>query len=124
MTVHGVNVIAQDVHARRTWLIFDKALGPATSVGIIVGSGAHLHSSVPNTSGYTRFSIEFRTVHLDDVREGVGAPNLDSECTGTTMRDYLSCEDLSHVSNELIAKYDTGPATDGVLVYQPPANGQ
>jgi Phytanoyl-CoA dioxygenase (PhyH) len=87
--------------------------------GIIVFSGAHLHSSVPNTSGYTRFSIDFRTVHLDDVREHGGAPNLDSECTGTTMRDYLNCEDLARVPDELIAKYDTEPPTDGVLVYEP-----
>jgi hypothetical protein len=53
-----------------------------------------------------------------------GAPNPDSECTGTTMRDYLKCEDLSRVADELIAKYDTDPATDGVLVYQPPTNAQ
>jgi hypothetical protein len=26
-----------------------------------------VHSSVPNTSGLTRFSIDFRTVHVDDV---------------------------------------------------------
>ena len=87
--------------------------------GIIVFSGAHLHSSVPNTSGYTRFSIDFRTVNLDDVANHVGAPNLDSECTGTTMRDYLSCEDLSHIPDELIAKYDTEPPKDGVLIYEP-----
>lgn len=87
--------------------------------GIIVFSGAHLHSSVPNTSGYTRFSIDFRTVNLDDLRGGFGAPNLDSECTGTTMRDYLKCEDLSHVPEELIAKYDSGSSSEGVLVYQP-----
>jgi len=74
---------------------------------------------VPNTSGYTRFSIDFRTVHLDDVREGVGAPNLDSECTGTTMRDYLCCEDLARIPDELIAKYDTEPPSDGVLIYEP-----
>jgi len=91
--------------------------------GIIVFSGAHLHSSVPNTSGYTRFSIDFRTVNLDDVANHVGAPNLDSECTGTTMRDYLSCEDLSHIPDELIAKYDTEPPKDGVLIYEPTPKG-
>lgn len=91
--------------------------------GIIVFSGAHLHSSVPNTSGYTRFSIDFRTVNLDDVANQVGAPNLDSECTGTTMRDYLSCEDLSHIPDELIAKYDTEPLKDGVLIYEPTPKG-
>jgi len=87
--------------------------------GIIVFSGAHLHSSVPNTSGYTRFSIDFRTVNLDDVRERIGAPNLDSECTGTTMRDYLSCDDFTRVPDEVVAMYDTEPPVDGVLVYEP-----
>lgn len=87
--------------------------------GIVVFSGAHLHSSVPNTSGYTRFSIDFRTVNLDDVADGTGAPNLDSECTGTTMRDYLCCRDLSRVPEELVAKYDTAAPEGGVLVYAP-----
>src|SRR4051812_20052426 len=64
--------------------------------GVLVFSAAHLHSTVPNTSGETRFSIDFRTIHLDDAAAQVGAPNLDSECTGTTMRDYLRGTDLSH----------------------------
>lgn len=75
--------------------------------GIILFSAAHLHSSVPNTSGKTRFSIDFRTVHVDDVRSRTGAPNLDSECTGTTMRDYLRVSDLDHVEEELVEAYDT-----------------
>lgn len=75
--------------------------------GILLFSGAQLHSTVPNTSGRTRFSIDFRTVHLDDVAQRVGAPNIDSACTGTTMRDYLKGTDLSHVPDELIAMYDT-----------------
>jgi hypothetical protein len=40
-------------------------------------SGAHLHASVPNTSGATRFSVEVRTVTADDVQAGRGAPNVD-----------------------------------------------
>ena len=46
-------------------------------------AGAQLHSSVPNMSGKTRFSIDFRTVHSDDLLSRSGAPNIDSECTGT-----------------------------------------
>jgi hypothetical protein len=78
--------------------------------GIIVFSGAHLHSTVPNTSGRTRYSIDFRTVHLDDVMGDAGAPNVDSACTGTTMGDYLRGTDLAHLPAELIARYDTPPA--------------
>jgi hypothetical protein len=83
--------------------------------GLIIFSAAQMHSSVPNTSGRTRFSIDFRTVHIDDVAEHRGAPNIDSECTGTTMGDYLRISDLAHVSDELIEEYDT-PAPAGVGV--------
>ena len=35
--------------------------------GVMIFSGNQLHSTVPNTSGRTRFSIDFRTVNIDDV---------------------------------------------------------
>jgi hypothetical protein len=76
--------------------------------GLIVFSGAHLHSTVPNTSGRTRFSIDFRTVHLDDAMTETSAMNVDSACTGTTMGDYLRCSDLTHLSSELIDRYEAG----------------
>ncbi len=76
--------------------------------GIILFSGAQMHSSVPNDSGRTRFSIDFRTVHLGDVEAWRGAPNIDSECTGTTMRDYLRVSDLSHIPEELCLSYEPG----------------
>jgi ectoine hydroxylase-related dioxygenase (phytanoyl-CoA dioxygenase family) len=87
--------------------------------GIIVFSGAHLHSSVPNTSGYTRFSIDFRTVNTGDLKNRLGAPNLDSECTGTTMRDYLNCLDLSRISEDIVEMYDSEQPANGVLIYEP-----
>lgn len=77
--------------------------------GIIVFSAAQLHSTVPNTSGRTRYSIDFRTVQLDDVQEQAGAPNIDSYCTGTTMGDYLRCTDLQHLPSEASAAYEAGP---------------
>jgi len=77
--------------------------------GIIVFSGAQMHSSVPNDSGKTRFSIDFRTVHLGDARARRGAPNVDSDCTGTTMRDYLRGTDLAHIPDDVVAMYDLPP---------------
>ena len=77
--------------------------------GVILFSAAQMHSSVPNTSGKTRFSIDFRSVHLDDVRERRGAPNIDTECTGTTMGDYLRAGDFEHVPQDLVEAYDTPP---------------
>ena len=74
--------------------------------GLILFSAAHLHSTVPNTSGRTRVSIDFRTVHLDDVSTHRGAPNLDSECTGTTIRDYLRGTDFAHLPDDVTASYE------------------
>jgi hypothetical protein len=78
--------------------------------GILLFSGAQMHSSVPNNSGRTRFSIDFRTVNIDDVAVRRGAPNVDSACTGTTMGDYLRGTDLAHVPEEYYALYETQPA--------------
>lgn len=71
-------------------------------------SAAQLHSTVPNTTGFTRYSIDFRTVHLDDVWARTGAPNIDSACTGTTMGDYLKGTDFSHLPSDAIALYQDG----------------
>ncbi len=87
--------------------------------GIIMFSGAQMHSSVPNTSGRTRFSIDFRIVDLDDALANRGAQRVDEECTGTTMRDYLRATDLSHIPEEIIGRYDDATASTGELIYKP-----
>jgi hypothetical protein len=74
--------------------------------GVLVFSAAQLHSTVPNTTSHTRFSIDFRTVNLDDLIEGVSAPNVDSECTGTTLRDFARASDLEPIPEEVVAMYD------------------
>jgi hypothetical protein len=71
--------------------------------GILIFSAAHLHSTVPNTTDRTRFSIDFRTVNLDDLVDGQGAPNLDSECTGTTLRDFVRASDLEPMPEAIVA---------------------
>jgi Phytanoyl-CoA dioxygenase (PhyH) len=76
--------------------------------GVFLFSAAHLHSTVPNTSGVSRFSIDFRTVHHRDVLRRIGAANIDSQCTGTTMGDYLRGTDLSHLPQDAIALYEDG----------------
>ncbi len=87
--------------------------------GIILFSAAQLHSTVPNTSGLSRYSMDFRTVNLDDVVNHQGATNIDSECTGTSLRDFMRCTDFSRLPEEIVSTYDTGPVSDGVLVFQP-----
>jgi len=75
--------------------------------GVIVFSGAQLHTTVPNTSGRTRFSIDFRTVNRADVEAGLGAANVDSECTGTNLGDFLRVTDLAQLPAEVIAPFAT-----------------
>ncbi|GAB2813747.1 hypothetical protein GCM10022221_09350 [Actinocorallia aurea] len=74
--------------------------------GVLMFSGAQLHSTVPNTSGRTRFSIDFRTVHIDDVRAHRGAPNVDAACTGTTLRDFVRATDLAPMPEDLATEYE------------------
>lgn len=93
----------------------------ARAGGLIIFSAAHMHSTVPNTSGHTRFSIDFRTVHLEDVTNFTGAPNIDSASTGTTLRDYLRASDLSRLPESLVAAYDPNPPEDAELIFQPDA---
>ena len=77
--------------------------------GVLLFSAAQMHSTVPNVTGRTRFSIDFRTVHVDDVASFRGAPNVDSACTGTTMMDYLRGSDFTHLPADLVGSYEPGP---------------
>ena len=89
--------------------------------GVLIFSAAHLHSTVPNTSGRSRFSVDFRTAHLDDLRAQTGAPNLDNASTGTNLRDLMQGADLSPLPDEVIALYETeeDPEKRGELVFRP-----
>ncbi len=73
--------------------------------GLLIFSAAQMHATVPNTSGETRFSIDFRTVHLDDLAAQQGAANIDSDCTGTTIDDYLCGEDFVQLPDEIRTSY-------------------
>ena len=78
--------------------------------GIMLFSGDQLHASIPNTSGITRYSIDFRTVHVDDVHAGVGAPVADVACTGTAMRDFKRMTDGASFTEDEVAPYDSESA--------------
>jgi hypothetical protein len=67
-------------------------------------SAAHLHSTAPNTSGRTRFSIDFRTLNLDDIESRRGAANVDSRARGTTLGDFLRADDFSKIASALVER--------------------
>ncbi len=90
--------------------------------GLVVFAGAQLHASVPNATGEARFSIDFRTADADDLVAGRGVANVDSSPSGTALRDFMRCSDLSRLPDDVVARYDTGtPPPDAVLVYSPDA---
>jgi hypothetical protein len=86
--------------------------------GAIIFSGAQMHSTVPNTALRTRFSIDFRTVHLADVQARRGAVNVDSAPTGTTLWELMRADDFSRMDEGIIRLYYPNPPEDG-LVFEP-----
>jgi ectoine hydroxylase-related dioxygenase (phytanoyl-CoA dioxygenase family) len=80
--------------------------------GLILFSGAHLHGTVPNTSGRSRFSIDFRTAHIDELRRVSGAPAIDRACTGTTLFELRRASDLTALPMEIVKLHDPNPPAD------------
>jgi hypothetical protein len=52
-------------------------------------SGAQFHRTLPQAKGRTRYSVDFRLVHLRDDASGFGAPNVDNRSRGSALVDYV-----------------------------------
>jgi hypothetical protein len=88
--------------------------------GAIAFSGAQMHSTVANTSGRTRYSFDFRTIDIEDVIAGRGAPNVDSAPAGTSLRDFKRLCDGKRVPEEIAARFDSRRLADPAsLVFAP-----
>jgi len=88
--------------------------------GAILFAAAQMHSTVPNTSGLTRFSIDFRTVNLTDLESEHGAPNVDTYSQGTSLHDFRRGRDGAPLPESIVACYDSGDKPEGgVLVFEP-----
>ena len=75
----------------------------------MVFSGTHLHATIPNRSSITRFSIDFRLFHVDDIRsKGAGevrAPaNIDSKATGNYLSSLFHLADFSPFGQRELAR--------------------
>jgi hypothetical protein len=88
--------------------------------GLVLFSGAQMHSTVPNTTGLTRFSIDFRTVNLADAVAHAGAPNVDSLPRGTSLRDFRRGSDGAPMPEEVALSYDPREVDEAVAVFRPP----
>ena len=84
---------------------------------VLLFSGAQLHTSIPNTSGLSRFSVDFRTVDASDVLTGLGAPLVDAHCTGTAIRDFRNVADDSSFDEETVVKLFGAPPKNAILVF-------
>lgn len=90
------------------------------SGGLVLFSGAQMHSTVANTSGRTRFSIDVRSVNVSDLRAGIAAANVDSHPQGTSLRDFRRMSDGCPMPDDVVERYDSGPRPDdAALVFQP-----
>ena len=87
--------------------------------GIILFSGAYMHSTVRNETSLARWSIDFRTVNLDDLANRRGPAIPDSASTGTSLRDFRRVVDFEPMPDEIVAMYDNAPVSDGVAVFAP-----
>jgi hypothetical protein len=75
-------------------------LKPEDGLAIVIDPGdllcfsaAHLHGSIADASGITRFSLETRTVSVSHVQAGIGAPNIDGKSPRTTPEWFERIED-------------------------------
>jgi hypothetical protein len=84
---------------------------------ILLFSGAQLHTSIPNTSGLARYSIDFRTVDASDLLAGRGAPLVDARCTGTSIRDFRNVADDSRFAEETVTSIFGDPPPGVLLVF-------
>jgi hypothetical protein len=70
-------------------------------------SGAHLHASVPNSTAEPRLSVEVRTVNVDDVKHGRGAPNIDGAAPRVPIGWFRRMSDGTSLA-ALIGEADVG----------------
>lgn len=84
---------------------------------VLLFSGAQLHTSIPNTSGRARYSVDFRTVDATDLATGRGAPLADVHCTGTAIRDFRNIVDGSRFDEETVTRLFGAPPPGAMLVF-------
>jgi hypothetical protein len=88
---------------------------------VMLFSGAQLHSSIANRSERARFSVDFRTVDVDDLHAGRGAPLVDVNCTGTAIRDFRRVADEARFDENTVTRLFGAPPPGSTLIFAPPA---
>jgi hypothetical protein len=89
--------------------------------GMVLFSANEMHATTQNITGKTRFSIDFRLVDVEHVRDNVGAIGVDNYSQGIALRDFRRISDDADFPTEILAKYDSGldEADAATLVFKP-----
>lgn len=61
----------------------------ANKADILIFSAQHLHKTLQNHTNQTRFSLDFRTVEIDDMNNGIEAKNVDNRSTGSAVMKFV-----------------------------------
>jgi hypothetical protein len=87
--------------------------------GMVMFSADQLHATSRNVTGKTRFSVDWRIVDVEHVRQGLGAAMVDNGSTGTALRDFRRISDEVEFPADLVAENDSGTIDEGsVLVFK------
>ncbi|MDE1463740.1 hypothetical protein [Spartinivicinus poritis] len=60
-----------------------------TQAETLLFSGAHYHQTLKQTRNLSRFSVDYRLIHLADEQQQLGAPNVDNRSRGSALQDYI-----------------------------------
>jgi hypothetical protein len=87
--------------------------------GVIVFSGAQLHSTVPNSTNMVRWSIDFRTVDVDDTISATAGGQHQQRFDGHVVARLPAVADFAPIPEEIAPQYDDGISKGGVAVFKP-----
>lgn len=100
----GRNAVDADEAIPHLLEAIDPQQGVAVDIApgsLIAFSGAHAHAGVGNNTGLTRISFETRSVLIDDVLAGLGAPNIDGHAPWRTPGLFRRMSDTRRL-NEIL----------------------
>ena len=100
----GRNAVDADEAIPHLLEAIDPQQGVAVDIApgsLIAFSGAHAHAGVGNNTGLTRISFETRSVLIDDVLAGLGAPNIDGHAPWRTPGLFRRISDTRRL-NEIL----------------------